>query len=182
MVSPSITWHGIHRSDLEGDPSHMAFLQLPLNSMREFQILLSAPPILIITFSHFLLQPCSNIYLHLSIRRLSSFPSHAVSFFLTDMDCDLHRWPGPFSCSFLICSISYPSLITLSTAVSLPLFIRLLMIIQEATRTAERLLWIGVLLDGDEIFWIMDRRDRESGAWMGIWLIFVRENCSAWSS
>ena len=35
---------------------------------------------------------------------------------------DLHQQSGPSSCSFLICSISYPSLITLSTAVCLPLF------------------------------------------------------------
>jgi hypothetical protein len=56
---------------------------------------------------------------------------------------------------------------------------RLLMIIQEATRTAERPLWIGVLLDGYEIVWITDGRDRQSGASMGIWWIFVQENCSA---
>ena len=58
---------------------------------------------------------------------------------------------------------------------------RLLMIIQEATRTTERPLWIGVLLDGYEIVWITDGRDRESGASMGVWWIFVQENCSAWS-
>jgi len=94
------------------------FCKLPLNDFRYY--IVRHPPIPIIPFSH--LTSTSKIYLRLSVRLLSSFPSHAISFFLTDMDCDLHQWSGPFSCSFLICSISYPSLITLSTAVSLPLF------------------------------------------------------------
>jgi hypothetical protein len=44
------------------------------------------PLILIIAFSH-----STSALLHLSVHLFSSFPSHAVSFSLTDMDCDLHR-------------------------------------------------------------------------------------------
>ena len=99
------------------------FCKLPLNDTRD-------PDAPAIDFRYYIVrtrrfpfhQPSSKIYLRLSVHLLSSFPSHAISFFLTDIDCDLHQWSGPFSCSFLICSISYPSLITLSTAVCLPLF------------------------------------------------------------
>jgi len=97
------------------------------------------------------LLPCSNIYLRLSVGLFSSFPSHAVSFFLTDMDYDLYRtffMFVPHLFDFL--SVTDNAIHCGFSAVVLQCH-RLLMIIQEATRTAERLLWIGVLLDGYEI-------------------------------
>ena len=77
------------------------FYKLPLNDMRDpdapaidFRYYCRHPAdsdhrLFTLNFNR---SPCSNIYLRLSVRLLSSFPSHAVSFFLTDMDCDLHRW------------------------------------------------------------------------------------------
>ena len=121
--------HVDHRPDLESDPAIWRFCKLPLNDTRDpdapaidFRYYIVRPRRFWSSAFHIWHQQCSKIYLRLSVRLLSSFPSHAISFFLTDIDCDLHQWSGPFSCSFLICSISYPSMIALSTAVCLPLF------------------------------------------------------------